>query len=212
MSSAVVAGQGTAPGLLNSLEVRQLVSRSEPADHARLSAHFGALRARYAAEATRHEAMSRSFTGNPSRNLATGMSAHCRQLASLNTQAAATLRELAEYHGTLGAGVPAAAPRGGAPFQAGAGAPEPTEQELKALAAKASTPAEHRALEEYFRTLGRRYTVEGEEHAALAGTYRGTRLTQVAAHHDRLATLSRDAAKEAVAAAGMHSGLAGVAR
>jgi len=46
----------------------------------------------------------------------------------------------------------------------------------------------------------------------LAQTYRGTRIAQAAVHHDRLAGLSRDAAKEATAAAEMHKGLAGVAR
>jgi len=83
---------------------------------------------------------------------------------------------------------------------------------LNALAAKASTPAEHRALEEYFLTLARRYTAEANEHVALAQAYKGTRIAQAAVHHDRLAGLSRDAAKEATAGAEMHKQLAGVAR
>lgn len=199
-------------GILNSLEVRQLVGRAEPGDHVRLSAHFSALGNRYAAEAKRHTSMAQSFIGNPSRNLGTGMSAHCKQLANLNTQSATTVRELAAYHQKLASGSPATPPKDGARFQGGAGAPAPTEKELNALAAKASTPADHRALEEYFLTLAKRYTSDANEHVTLAQTYRGTRIAQAALHHDRLAGLSRDAAKEATAAAEMHKGLAGVAR
>ena len=199
-------------GILNSLEVRQLVGRAEPGDHMRLSAHFSALGNRYGAEAKRHTSMAQSFIGNPSRNLGTGMSAHCKQLANLNTQSATTVRELAAYHQKLASGSPATPPKDGARFQGGAGAPEPTEKELNALAAKVNTPVEHRALEEYFLTLAKRYTSDANEHVTLAQTYRGTRIAQAAVHHDRLAGLSRDAAKEATAAAEMHKGLAGVAR
>ena len=149
-------------------------------------AHFTALAERYAAEAKRHMSMSQSFVGNPSRNLGTGMSAHCKQLADLNTQSATELRELAAYHQKLASGAAATPPAGGARFEGGAGAPAPTEQELNALAAKASTPADHRALEEYFLTLAKRYTAEANEHVAMANTYRGTRIAQAAVHRDRL--------------------------
>jgi hypothetical protein len=197
---------------LNSLEVRQLVARAEPADNARLALHFSALSDRYTAEAKRHVSMSQSFVGNPSRNLGSGMSVHCKRLADLNTQSATTVRELASYHEKLGAGTPATPPQGGARFQGGAGAPEPTEKELNALAAKAGTPAEHRALEEYFQTLAKRYTATADEHVALAQAYRGTRIAQAAVMQDRLAGLARDSAKEATAAADMHKQLANVAR
>ena len=43
-------------------------------------------------------------------------------------------------------------------------------------------------------------------------TYRGTRIAQAAVHCDVLVRLSRDAAKEATAAAEMHKQLAGVGR
>ena len=76
-----VAAQEKPSGLLNSLEVQQLVKRAEPGDNARLAAPFTALADRYAAEAKRHTSMAQSFVGNPSRNLGTGMSAHCKQLA-----------------------------------------------------------------------------------------------------------------------------------
>ena len=210
--TASVAAQDRPLGLLNNLEVRQLVARGEPGDQAQLSSHFTALADRYAAEAKRHISMSQSFTGNPSRNLGAGMSAHCKRLADLNTQSATTVRELAAYHTKLASGTPATPPRDGARFQAGAGAPGPTEKELNALAAKAGTPAEHRGLEEYFLTLAKRYTAEASEHVALAQAYRGTRIAQAAVHHDRLANLSRDGAKEATAAAEMHKQLAGIGR
>jgi len=206
------ASQTASSPILNALEVRTLVGRAEPGDNARLSAHFTALAERYAAEARRHTAMSQSFVGNPSRNLATGMSAHCTRLAEFNTQSATTVRELASYHRKLAAGTPSTPPSGGARFEGSAGAQQPTEQELRALAAKASTPADHRALEEYFLTSAKRYTADANEHAGMAQAYRGTRIAQAAVHCDRLVALSRDSAKEATEAAAMHKQLAGVAR
>lgn len=68
-------------------------------------------------------------------------------------------------------------------------------QELKALAAKANTPADYKNLEEYFLTLAKRYTADANDHVAMAQAYRGTKIAQSAAHCDRLVTLSRDAAK-----------------
>jgi hypothetical protein len=210
--AAGAAAQDKASGLLNAVEVRQLVERADPADHARLGAHFAALGERYTAEAKRHLSMAQSFGGNPSRTLGSGMSAHCKRLADLNTQFATTARELVAYHEKLAVGIPATPPRDSRRLAGGAGAPEPTERELNALAAKASTPAEHRALEEYFLTLAKRYTSAADEHATLANAYRGTRIAQAAVHHDRLAELSRVSAKEVTAAAAMHKQLANVAR
>jgi hypothetical protein len=206
------AAQEKPTGLLNALEVQQLAKRGEPGDNARLAAHFNALAERYSAEARRHMSMAQSYGGNPNRNFGTGMSAHCKQLASLNTQSATTLRELGADHQKLAAVAAATPPAGASRRDAGAGAKVPSDQELKAMAAKAGTPAEHRALEEYLSTLAKRYSAEAADHAALAQTYRSTRIAQAAAHHDRLAGLSRDAAKEATAAAEMHRQLAGAAR
>ncbi|MGH9242654.1 MAG: hypothetical protein ACRD3G_31785 [Vicinamibacterales bacterium] len=213
---AVVAGSAWAQEkpsrLLNTLEVRELVARAEPADHTRLAVHFTALADRYATEANKHLSMAKSYVGNPNRNVGSGMSVHCRRLAELSTQEATTVRELATFHEKLAAGRPASPPRDSARFEGGAGAPAPTEKELNALAAKAGTPADHRALEEYFRTLAKRYTAEANDHVALAMTYRGTRIAQAAVIHDRLTGLARDAAKEATAAAEMHKQLATVGR
>ena len=218
IAAAVLALAGSAvaqeksSAILNTLEVRQLIARAEPEDNARLSTHFAALADRYAAEAKRHTAMSQSFVGNPSRNLGTGMSVHCKRLADLNTQEATTLRELATYHADLAGGKDATPPAGAARYQSGAGAPAPTDKELAALAAKASTPADHHALEEYFRTLASRYEADAKQHASFAEALRGTRIEHAATIHTHLAALSRDAAKEASAAADMHKQLATIAQ
>jgi hypothetical protein len=218
-AGALLAFAGSVPAqdkpsaLLNAVELRELVTRAEPADHARLSAHFTALAERYAADAKRHTAMAHAFLGTPTRRVAANSAAdHCKRLAELNTKSAATVRELAEHHTKLATGLPSIAPRGGAAFEGGAGAPEPSDAALSALAAKASTPADHHALEEYFSTAAKRYTADANEHVAMAQAYRGTRNTQAAVHCDRLASLARDSAKEATAAAAIHKELAGVAR
>jgi hypothetical protein len=207
------SAQTTSSAVLNSLEVQELIKRAAPADQARLGAHFAALAERYAADARRHKAMAQAFVGSPARRVAVNSAAdHCKRLEELNTQSATTLRELAAHHEGLAVGKTSAAPRGAARFEGGAGATTPTEQELSALAAKASTPADHGALQEYFQTAAKRYTADANDHAAMARAYRGTRIAQSAAHCDRIVTLSRDSAKEATAAAAMHKGLAGVAR
>jgi hypothetical protein len=211
IGAGTAAAQSTSP-ILNTLEVQKLVASGEPADHAKLSAHFAALSDRNAAEAKRHEAMAKSFVGNPNRNAGGGMSAHCRKLADLNNQSAVTLRELATYHQKLAGGTPAAPPRDAARFEGGAGASKPTGQELNALAAKVSTPAEHRALAEYFQTLAKRYTADAEAHVAIARSYRGTRIAQAADHCDRIVANARESAKEATAAAEMHLQFATIAR
>ena len=203
-----VPAQAKASALLNTLEVQRLVTRGEPADNAQLAAHFNALADRYGAEARSHTAMARGYSGNPNRNTGAGMSAHCKQLAALNTKSVTTLRELAAYHEKQAAGVAATPPSDAARFQSGKGAREPNEKELADLAATARTPSEHGTLQEYFRTLAKRYASDADAHAAFANTYRGTRIAQVAVYHDNLARASRNAAKEATAAAEMHKEMA----
>jgi len=215
-TASVVAQEKPTP-LLNTVEVQQLVKRAEPGDNARLAAHFTALAERYAAEAKRHTSMAESFVGNPSRNLGSGMSGHCKQLADLNTKSATELRELATYHRKLASGATATKPAAGARFEGGAGAPAPTDQQLNAMAAKASTPTDHRALAEYFLTLAKRYTSEAADHKATASAYRGLPRSPgfaagAAAHCDRLVTLAEESANEAAGAAAMHRQLAGGGR
>jgi hypothetical protein len=121
-------------------------------------------------------------------------------------------RELAAYHANLAAGTPSAQPRDSARLQDGAGAPAPSEQELSEFLAKATASNDHKALGDYFLTLAKRYTDEADGHVGMANAYRGTRLAPVAVHCDRLVMLSRDAAKEARAAAAMHKELSGTKR
>ena len=202
----------TAAPVLNTLEVQKLVASSAPGDNVTLSAHFTALADRYAAEARRHTAMAQLYVGNPNRSTGGSMSIHCKRLAELNTESATTLRELADHHKALAAGAASTAPAGAGRFQGGAGATEPTEAELKALATKAATPADHRALQEYFLTAANRYTADATAHTAIAQSYRGTRIAQAADHCDRLVANAREAAKEATAAAEMHGQFANLAR
>jgi hypothetical protein len=206
------AASQTASPILNSLDVRTLVARAEPGDHARLSAHFAALAERYAADAKRHTVMAYAFVGSPTRRMAANTAAdHCRRIAQLNTESAEALRELAAHHEKLAVGIPSIAPPAGARFHDGAGAPEPTDAELSALAARASTPADHRALEEYFLTAAKRYTADANDHAAMANAYRGTRIAHAATHCDRLVKIGRDAAREATEMAAHHKQLAALA-
>lgn len=214
---AILMSAGDAPSqtvspILNTLAVQKLVASSTPGDNAVLSTHFASLADRYTADARRHTTMAQSFVGNPNRNTGSGMSAHCKRLAELNMESAATLRELASHHKSLAAGAASTAPAAGSRFQGGAGAPEPTEAELKALASKAATPADHRLLQEYFLTAAKRYTSDANDHTAIAQSYRGTRIAQAATHCDRLVANARESAKEATAAADMHAQLAKMAR
>jgi hypothetical protein len=212
-TAASAATAQTASPILSALEVKKLVASMDPADNGRLSAHFAALADRYARAATRHDAMAKAFIAAPTRRTPANTAAeHCRRLATLNKQSADTLRELAAYHEKRAAGVAATAPKGAVRFQAGAGAPEPSDDELTALAARASSPADHHALQEYFQIAATRYREEVNEHTSMAQAYRGTRIAQAAVHCDRLASLSRDGAKEATAAAEMHEQLATVGR
>jgi hypothetical protein len=212
MFAETAAAQTQSSAILNTLEVQELVTRAQPGDHARLSAHFAALAERYTADAKQHTAMAQAFIGSPIQRIAAERAAdHCRRLAQLNTQSATTLRELAAHHDKLAAGTPATAPRAGARFEAGAGAATPSDEALRQLAAKASTSADHRALEEYFVTQAKRYTADADEHVTTAGIYRSTGFAAAASACDRVVKLWRDAAKEASAAAAQHKDLAGSA-
>jgi hypothetical protein len=194
------SAQERPPGILNSLELTELVARARPADHIRLSGHFGALADRYVAEASRHRLMSR-LGGNAGRNVGVGATVHCRQLADLNTQSATTARELAVYHAMLAVGLAGTPPHGAARFHGGAGAPEPTQHEVNVAIARARTRAEQSVLQEYFLMRVRHFTGNADEHVRLAQTFRGTRIAHAAVHQDWLAERARTSAKEAQATA-----------
>jgi hypothetical protein len=133
------------------------------------------------------------------------MKAHCERLAGLERKASATLRELATHHAALGGGGVSTAPAGAAKYQAGAEARQPAPADMSALARRAATPADHRALQDYFQTFAKQYEAEADGHAGMAVLYRTTsRLAAVANHCDRLVTELRAAAGEATQAATMH--------
>lgn len=202
-SAGDALAQTPASPVLNVLDVQELVISAEPGDNARLSTHFAALADRYTAEARGHTEMAKIFAANANRGAA-GASIHCACLAELNTQSAATLRELAAHHERLAAGIASIPPADGARFQGGTGAPVPTDRELNILAVRARRPSEHGALQEYFLTLARKYTTAADRHSAMALAYRGTRIAQAADHCERMMASSRDAAREASAKAAIH--------
>jgi hypothetical protein len=209
-AAAVAAAQAPA-GVLNKLEVQKLVTADTPEANAALAAHFTALADGYAADAARHKAMGQAYSANANRAAVTNAGKHCERLAALAAESATTAREMAKHHQDLAGGRPAVVPRGGAAFQGGKGAPEPTPDQLHHLAMTAKTRADHLALEEYFATLAKKNTAEAEEHVAMARAYRaGVRkgTYDPAVHCDRLARLTREAAKEATAAANLHKQLA----
>ena len=204
----------TSSGVLNSLEVKRLVTDGSPAANAALAKHFAALADKYAAEAKAHGVMASAYSGNPNHSLGASMGLHCRKLAELATDSAKTAREMVTYHTDLAAGAAPEAPKGAAAFDAGKGAPAPTAEEVKRLAAAAHTPSDHRALEEYFLTLAKQKTAEASAHATMANSYRVSAQRRgwefAAMHCDSLAKQARDAAKEATASAELHRQLANV--
>ena len=204
----------TSSGILNSLEVKRLVTEGTPAANATLANHFAALADKYAAEATAHTAMASAYSGNPNHSLGGNMGVHCKKLAELANESSKTAREMVKYHTDLAAGAKPEPPKGASAFDAGKGAPAPRPEEIKRLATAAHTPSDHRALEEYFLTLAKQKTAEASEHATTANMFRVSgqrRGSEFAAMHcDSLAKQARDAAKEATASAELHRQLANV--
>jgi hypothetical protein len=202
----------TSTGVLNSLEVKRLVTEGTPAANATLAKHFGALADRYASEAAAHTAMASAYSGNPNHSLGGSMGVHCQKLAELATASAKTARGMVTYHTDLAAGAAPEPPKGAAAFDAGKGARAPTPEDVRRLAAVAHTRSDHHGLEEYFLTLAKQKTAEADEHATMANMFRVSgqrRGSEFAAMHcDSLAKQARDAAKEATASAELHRQLA----
>lgn len=216
-SNLSLTAQGKSPDPLTASEVQQLVSRAEPADHARLRSHFAALADQDAADAKRHHAMQQAYAGNTKlAHIASSMSAHCKRLADLSLESAATLRELSAEHGKLAAGVASEAARAGVPDSKNVATPSSSEKELIDLAAGGSSAADHRRLEQYFSTLATRYDREAADHAAYAKSWKATtkvaNAPAIAAHCDRVAAQRREASKDARAAASMHKEHAATAK
>ena len=196
--------------LLTSIEVKELVARAQPNDHARLRDHFAALSERYAVDAQRQKALGQVMTGNPNHPPAVSPGVRHLRLAYAATQSATTLRELSEHHGRRAAGQPSQAPVNSARFDNGEGAAVPTAAQLRELSAGARTAADHKALEEYFTGLAEKYTRDAQRHDAMAQSYRGHAndrsgsFAALAVHCDGLAKSSRESAGTARAAAAEH--------
>ena len=107
--TASVAAQDRPAGLLNNLEVRQLVARAEPGDQAQLSAHFNALGVRgleeyfltlakrYTAEANEHVALAQTYRGTRIAQAAV----HHDRLAGLSRDGVKEATAAAEMHKQL---------------------------------------------------------------------------------------------------------------
>ena len=209
-AAGVAAQQANAPAVLAAPQVRQLLISNQPADHARLKAHFEALSAKYSADAARHTAFAHASAGIP-RGVGAAAEAHHARLAAKATQSATLLSELAMHHGRLAAGLASTPPPGSEQFDQGAGAPPtPTEKQLLELAGKAQTPREHQELSDYYTTLAARYSADARAHRAAAQAYLGQNRMNLPAIADRerLARLSEKSAKQAQALASEHKQMA----
>ena len=201
------------PPLLNSLEVQRLGEIGDSVSHARLHDHFAALTDKYATEARRYQSMSSAIIGNPNRSVPVRPDAHWVRLAARTTRSAAVVRELAAHHQRLASGLPSVAPPNSATYEGGRGAPAPTRSELRALAAAARLPRDHRILEEYYLLLAAKHDAVRDQHVAMAQAYRGnagrrTGSGDPAVHCDRVIKQSRDAAADSRGRAHVHRQLA----
>jgi hypothetical protein len=200
--------------LLNRLEVQRLVEVNTAEAHARLSKHFIALTETYRADAARYTARAQGFVSNP--NHGSGVNTDVRRIQQAQDAArrAEATRAMVVYHQLLSVGAAAVPPPDRAQFDGGDGAAAPTQVELSELARRARTPADHRVLAEYYLTLETRETALANEHARMASMHRVSgerRAAEIAAIYcDRMARLSREAAKHASAAASVHRQLASI--
>jgi hypothetical protein len=207
-ATGVAAQDRTA--LLTSIEVKELVARAQPNDHARLRDHFAVLADKYVLDARRHKAMAQVLTGNPNHPPAVSPGVRHVQLADAATQSVTILRELSAHHGRLAAGLTSQAPSNSVRFENGEGAPAPTDAQLREMSAGARTAADHRVLEEYFSGLAEKYTRDAQRHDAMAQSYRGHAndrsgsFAALAVHCQGLAKSSRESASTARAAAAEH--------
>lgn len=192
--------------VLTPTEVHRAMELRRSEDHAALRAHFGALSARYAADARRHTAFARAAAG-AQRGAGVEAARHHERMAALATESATVTAELAMHHRALAAGLASTAPWGGEAFEAGAGAPAiPSERRLMELAARAAKPSEHGELREYYLLLAKHAEAGAKEHRAMARMYRNQSRSNepAAAHCDQLARLDTRSASEARALAREH--------
>lgn len=200
--------------LLTGVEVQQLVAGRGTPDHAQLRDHFAALVGVYLADARRLKNMAQAMLTNSNRPLAVSLARHSVRLAELAAASAETVRELSAHHGRLADRRPSQplVPKSGASSQAGSAASVLTDTRLQELAANARTPADHRSLAGHFTALAETYTNAAKEETELARAYRiqgrRTGSDYPAILCDRMVSLLREAAAEALAEATEHGQLA----
>jgi hypothetical protein len=188
------------PRLMTSIEVRELASSERAADQERLHDQFAALADKYATDARRYRAFGSTVTGNPNHPPAVPPGARWTRAADQADAAAIVVRKLSEHHGRLAAGRPSQAPAESERFDAGEGAPPPTEAQLGGLASNARSSAAHRSLAEYYTTLADTQTASAQRYAALARTYRAQvrkGAGDAAIHFDLMAKQSSELATRA---------------
>ena len=200
--------------VLSNVRVKQLVASATRPDHAQLRGHFAALSARYAAEARRDTDRARVAVGNPNRPQTFGASSRWLRLAEIASDSAEITRALAQHHERLAAGLPSTAPAGSARFEAGEGAPDPNDAELRELAGKARTASDHVILADYFGGVAERHERAADRYLAKAQASRASSIRRSlggdpAVEFERLARRSRASAAKARAEETEHSKLAG---
>lgn len=213
MGTAQTAAAQNASGLLNTLDVQWLVAADTSVAHAALARHFIALAAMYHADAVRYSAQAASPGGNP--NHPFGTDARGRRIRQANAAAAAerTVRDVAAYHLILSIGGTWRRPAGAPAFDGGEGAPPPTRAEVNELVRAARTRSAHRELVEYFLIVARTETSNAEAYMRTARMTRvsGARNTEgIAARYDYLASVAREAARQANLAIELHRQLAAI--
>ena len=214
MFAAVTTGASAQDrsALLTSIDVKRLVANDRPADHARLSDHFVALADKYTNDARRDRQIARIMTGNPNHPPAVPPGVRWTRLADSAEATAVTLRELSAHHDRLAAGRRSDAPPNSARFEAGYGAPAPTEAYVQELASNARTRADHLSLADHFTAVAETQTNNARKQAAAAQASRGavsrTGSGTPASHYDLMAERYRDKANEARAEAAKHRQLA----
>lgn len=200
--------------VLSSIRVKQLVASATRPDHAQLRDHFAALSARYAAEAKRNTDRARVAVGNPNRPQTFGASSRWLRLAEIASDSAEITRALAQHHERLAAGLPSTAPPGSARFEAGEGAPDPSDAELRELGGKARTSSDHTILADYFASVAERHERAAGQYLAKARASRASGMRRPlggdpAVEFERMAKLSRQAAAKTRAEETEHRKLAG---
>ena len=213
MASAQTATAQNASGLLNMIDVQRLVVADTPDAHTALANHFIALADIYQADAGRYAALASLSAGNPNHPFVTDLRG--RRVEQRETAAASerTVRAVAAYHQILSIGGMSRRPAGAPAFDGGKGASLPTRAELGELARVARTPSAERELVEYFMVIAQTETANAEAYARTARMTRvsGARTTEATAvQFDRLATMAREAARQANLAAELHRQLAAI--